>query len=1017
MPIAWQTVNIPLAAGLSTRADPRAMQAPGLAVCQNAQFDEIGGIQLRHPYGSIGTNILGGGTLGACRRMVVDGDELLVFTSDALYSWSARDSAWVLKAAYLAPKVDEASVFVRTSDQYLCDRAELSGVIIYTWVDVGATSTVYLAALDSATGAVLLAPTAVIGTALTRPRLIALVNRVVLFVLEGSDLKRLIIDPAALSTAIAATPTTVLATTTKYDVSATATEAVFVAARTGGASYLIGRMTSAGVVTSSSKARTCDGPIAVAVSPDLTRFQVVRANATAIQGDLVNATSLADVFTAQAIGTTGLALAANQIAAAYRSVQNSSVYRCYAFWSCAESAVDALDFENRSNWVSTGNTLGTAASFVSGLGVASRAFDYNGSACVWLAFAGESTTAGMTGVAGIHASLQNTYFLYRDDGLLIAKAVSDRAGGFVPVTGHLPNVQALGQGSFAWCGVERRVIDLGGSSGNRHRKTSRDKPNAGQHTGYGARAPREIRVQFDSDEARRTAKLGQTLYVAGGQILQYDGVGLAEVGFHVYPWFFSADVDLGTGVIEAGTYTYKATYAWENAKGELDRSTTASSDQETLGSPDRIVVVMSNLTTTAKAGVSIEGWRTLKDPTVEAPFYLITSKDPAAVTGSNAYTMNDRALYYGSQIVDNMLDADLAKKEINPENGAILESLAPPAASIITANQDRIFLAGVAGDPDRVWYSKLRAAGEVASFHDALTIDVPPSGGAITALAFMDETLIVFRETAVYAFPGEGFDNASGGQNYGPARLMAADTGARRQEVVALTPAGLIFHSSKGWCLLGHGGSVEYIGAPVYDFDADTFTAVHVLETQHQVRCVSEERVLVFDYLVQQWAEWTIEGGLDAGIWNGVHAYLTDGGVSTEQAEYTAVSYGLDIETAWIKLADLQGYQRIRWLMILGEYRSAHALRVRVARDYLADGEWFDDRYWAPSPTTVGGPEHVRHGPSIQKCGAIKVRLTTYAAGSEEDPPTGEALRLTGLALEVGSKRGLYKMLPTAQKQ
>jgi hypothetical protein len=125
------------------------------------------------------------------------------------------------------------------------------------------------------------------------------------------------------------------------------------------------------------------------------------------------------------------------------------------------------------------------------------------------------------------------------------------------------------------------------------------------------------------------------------------------------------------------------------------------------------------------------------------------------------------------------------------------------------------------------------------------------------------------------------------------------------------------------------------------------------------------------------------------------------------------LTYGLDVQTAWIKLTGLQGYQSVRRLQVLGEYRSAHDLRIRVARDYRTD--YTDDKSWTATPTEVGGPEQVRHGPSFRKCQAIKVRITATAVGSDS-PPTGEAVKLTGLGLEVGARKGLRR-LPAAQSQ
>ena len=214
---------------------------------------------------------------------------------------------------------------------------------------------------------------------------------------------------------------------------------------------------------------------------------------------------------------------------------------------------------------------------------------------------------------------------------------------------------------------------------------------------------------------------------------------------------------------------------------------------------------------------------------------------------------------------------------------------------------------------------------------------------------------------------------------------------------------------------------MEYIGGPVADFDTDTFVAVHVVEKQHQVRCLSASaRCLVWDYLVGQWSEWTVTDGLHAAIWGGTYHYLATAAIKAEQTTYTAADYFFDVETAWIKLTHLQGFHRVRRVMLLGEYRSAHDLRIRGARDYLASAgstTFFDDQYWPAAPAVVGGPLQVRYSPSIQKVEAIKLRITDYASGSTTTPPAGEALRLTGFSLEYGAKRGLYKRLPAAQKR
>ena len=66
-----------------------------------------------------------------------------------------------------------------------------------------------------------------------------------------------------------------------------------------------------------------------------------------------------------------------------------------------------------------------------------------------------------------------------------------------------------------------------------------------------------------------------------------------------------------------------------------------------------------------------------------------------------------------------------------------------------------------------------------------------------------------------------------------------------------------------------------------------------------------------------------------------------------------------------------------------------------------------------------------RHGPSRQRIEAVRAKITIITAGRSgggEIPasptyPAADAVALTGLAFEVGLRRGLYARIPAAQKQ
>lgn len=993
-----QTFQIPLAGGLQQGTHKFALEAPGLSTALNVQFDDVGALQPRRPYVDIGTNIFGGGDLADVRRIVENGDELLCFTKDTLYSWSPTRTAWVSKGTHLAIKANEATAFATTADQVDSDRAELAGTVVYTWTDAAGA---YCAAIDGSSGAVVMAPTS-FGAPTSRPRLIALTTKILLLFYDGvNGLYAYALDPANPAAALAGASTTVtnVAFGTYYDavrVAATDT-AAFVAAGAPTTSYVVGTITEALVVVKTTKGRTCDGAIAISVDPTGTSGQVVRGNGTNVQGDLITLATLVDVYTAQAIGTAA-ATPIVQIAAAHRSVQDSAVYRCYAFWSGAADTAGVPTWGTKYNWVSTGNTLGVQALFGASVydeqcGLASRAFDYNGRVYVWLVFSGTSAN----GTSPTRIALENTYFMFRDDVFLCAKVSPATAGGAPSSTSRLPGVALVsGSTSFAWCGTRRRIVALGGSSG-----------------GYGARTPQDITFSFDSDEARRTARIGSTLYITGGEILQYDGLRLVEVGFHVFPFYLVVTPDPGAGSVADGTYSYKSTYRWDNAVGEADRSTTATYATVVMaGGPGHFDVVLLPITAThkhiANCSPAKEVWRTPVNPNDDTPLYLVTSRDPAAADPNGYVTIDQFTM------ADHLSDASLRAREEDPETGGVLESLAPPAASIILASESRIFLAGIADNLHQVRYSKLRAEGSVASFHDGLAVPVPKEGGVITGLGFLNEIPVAFKETAIFALDGKGLNNVGLDQNYEP-RRVPSDVGAINHESIAVTPGGLVFKSKKGWYLLTQGWTVQYIGAAVKDYDDETVRSVHVVESQHQVRCLTSSRMLVWDYLANEWAEWSIAAGVHAAMWSGTYHYATAAGVFAERSDYTAIDYGIDVETAWIPLlGQVQGFGRVWKLMLLGEYRGAHTLRVRVGRD--RSSAYFQDKTWTPSPTTVGGPLQLAHEPSIQEMSAIRLRITAGPVTVGEASTYSEALKLVSLALELGVEQGLNR-LPAAQRQ
>lgn len=997
-----QLVEFPFIAGINGKAHAFALDPPGLSSAKNVEFDEVGALRLRKPYASVGSSIYPSGTIGTTRKIAVVGDELLLFTTDTLYSWSETLSKWVSKGTHLAVATTEATRFSNTTDQAFADRAQLSGIVVMVWVEyLAAASLSYYAVIDATTGAVMVAPTS-LGAGCVRPRVVALDTKFLVTWLNGTSLYGATIDPTTLVLS-GATSLSVISSL-YYDIvkDRDADRAVYVTNDAGGAAYLVGRVTSALAVTTSTKVRTADGAIALSVETNTGRIQVVRQDGGDIKGDLLNLSSLADVFTNQAIGAVSGTL--SQLTCAHRN--DGALYSCYVFWG-DESQIEY-------NTVDTAGTIGTEAVFLYRHEIGSRAFNYDGKVYLWTA---SKTTNAATGTTtlGFTVAMQDTNYLYRDDVSFHAKAVWQRGPGVGFYTNHLPGVALIsGTTGFACATTARNFVALAAPT---------YVPEGGSLHGVADRSPRDITFTFDSDSARRVVQLGATGYVTGGIVFQYDGEGLIETGIEQFPYHIEAATG-AAGALPAGQYSYKGSLRAENARGETERSTTAIGVQYNVAASKKIVWRQYRSVVTRRQGsrrkMSLEMWRTEVDPTDASPFYLITSRDPG-VTGDNGYVENDPALVTGyTDENDNMTDAVLVTKEQHPENGGALPHLAPPPASIIVASEDRLFLAGIPGEPCRVVYSLRRGANEVVSFSGNLEFDLPSTTGPITGLALLSETLVVFTASAIYVVPGEGFDNTGGGFNYGPPRLISSDIGSLSHDTIATTPGGLVFFSRKGWHRLSPGWDLEYIGAKVEDFNTDTWVAAQVVESQHQVRLLSSSRMLMFDYNVGEWSEWDQASGKDLAMWR-ASPMLLDSAVKKEQSTFSAVDYYMEIVTGWIKPAGLQGFARLRRILVLGQYKADHAQSVAVGFDYApsyTDSNATEFFVAANAALVSGAPTQLRHGPSRQRIESFRVRITIVPAASGSIIPlTYDAVTLVGLALEVGIRKGPYPRIAAIYKQ
>jgi len=618
-------------------------------------------------------------------------------------------------------------------------------------------------------------------------------------------------------------------------------------------------------------------------------------------------------------------------------------------------AVPGEDYNNhyiRQNTITTGSVLGTASDFLRSVCLAGKAVNVNDN----------------TYLPIMHVSeLQSTNFLADESGSIIL-SISPNNAGTIIANNQLPHVPSIDDNTILLPSqIKGRTI-----------------------TDYGVfdslLGVNSSVITFDTPLSTGSKILVDNLHLASGILYAYDGFQVTEHGFFLYPEDLTFETETANGFMSDGTYQYTALYNWTDVQGKQHLSASAVPIEVVLdgGTDAQLVTIkVPTLRITSKENVTIDVYRTEASGTI---FYKVTSVDSPV--------MNDKTTDYVS-VSDGLTDDDLIDNETLYTTGGVLDNIVAPQASIIESSKDRIFLAGLE-DVNKIQYSKIVSEGKPVEFNDTLTTLVNPFGGAITSLKVMDDKLIIFKESAIYYMSGDGPNNLGEQDSFITPELISSDMGCVNRDSIALTAQGLFFQSKKGIYLLGRDLSISYIGAPVEKYNSLTITSADVINDKNQVRFATEEGTcLVYNYFVNQWATYTNQPSLDAAIVNYKYYYLRpESAIYLENDTYSnnGTDIKMKIETGWINFAGVQGLQRVYRLLLLGEFKSDHKLRIKVAYDYkdvytqeaTVDSTDFIDStaFGGYSPYgsestygTTGNLYQIRLDMAQQRCQAIKLSI------------------------------------------
>lgn len=657
----------------------------------------------------------------------------------------------------------------------------------------------------------------------------------------------------------------------------------------------------------------------------------------------------------------------------------------------------------------TMSSTGTPSAMVRSVGLASKAFLMNNDMYV---------------LATYSSPFQPTYFLINAtlsteaNPIVVAKLAYENGGGYL-ATG-LPNVTITGDiAQIAY--LYKDLVQALSVQNNSQQLTT-----GGVYAQTGANL---VTFTF-TDQNIASAEIAQNLQLGGGFLWNYDGYLPVENNFFLYPDNVLAVGSGTSGSMSAQQYYYQVTYEWSDNKGNIYRSAPSIPATITLTSDTSVLLNIPTLRLTYKIAnqlkIVIYRW------SVQQPNYY-------QVTSITSPTLNNPSVDSISY-TDTQSDAEILGNNLIYTTGGVLEDISAPATNIMTLFDTRLWMVD-AEDPNLLWYSKQVIENVPVEMSDLLTYYVAPTTGAqgstgpITALAPMDDKLIVFKEDALYYINGSGPDNTGSNSQYSPAAVfISGAVGCTNSESIVLTPSGLMFQTDKGIWLLGRDLSTSYIGAPVEAFNSYDVTSANVIPGTNQVRFgLNTNVILMYDYYYQQWGTFNTPQATSSTLYEGMHTLLSTTGLVYQESagQYLdgSTPVTLNFQTSWIQLTGLQGFQRAYEVYILGTYITPHKLNVQVAYDYnnsptqndliVPDnyaGNWGSQAAWGTGGNW-GGPgslEQWRVFFQQERCQVVSL-IVNEVYDSSFGVPAGEGLTLSGMNFVIGVNKAWPMLAPSRQ--
>ncbi len=514
----------------------------------------------------------------------------------------------------------------------------------------------------------------------------------------------------------------------------------------------------------------------------------------------------------------------------------------------------------------------------------------------------------------------------------------------------------------------------------------------------------------------RLVELGGLGYRVNGSLLCLDGVSEFETSVPYGP-----PASMIGGLFINNKFRAVTNYEYYDAKGNIHRS--IMSPIETFydwgDTIDILVPPDFETTTYTNSALTIKLY--LAPTSATQDWTLWETITPALDINKLLYTysgVNKQVI----KIPGPTTGPDLTTNDLVPiyTLGNILSAEPTPPFKSIATYQGRLF--GIDADkPYKIWYSKLHEDGVAAEFNQLLVIKLPESNLKATAVFPVGNRMVIATEDELYWTAGQGPNNAGQGSVYSPPRRLSTDTGVIEDSSVVEGDFGIFFRGKAGFYIMSPALKLSYIGRDIEDsLGTNTIVSSVLMPVAKEIRVVlSNGDVLIFNYRLGVWTKYTAGSINIASATNYKDEFVFTDNLGTKLYKESSNWHddGLpipeaSISTSWIKLHTIQGYQRIRRVLLTGHHYSG-GLKVIIGFDYDDSGSNAEVHQWTEAEMdALTGPGknfsvnvHVKN----QKCEAAKIFFSTEDVFNADPKTYGKGSQVVSIVLEAAVKAGRFK--------